>query len=350
MKYYHALLLLGAAACLGAQTPPPKPAPPTPPPATPRTAAPTPPPAAPQTAAPTPPPAAPQTAAPTAPPAPHVELSIDKPEDRKMPVVPPDRVVLSVGDVKLTAEQFDQLIDSLPDQYKTMVRGAGRKSFGDNLVRMLVLAQEGKRRKLDQAPGYSLQTMFQMANVLASVTFQQISKEIKAEDADLRKYYAEHKTEFDQVSARHILIRMQGSPVPVKPGQKDLTPEEALAKAEDLEKRIKAGEDFAKLATAESDDAGSGAKGGDLGFFRHGQMVPSFDEAAFKLSPGQVSEPVRSQFGYHIIKVEASKTFEDVKADIEKRVVSDLSQKALLELQKNSAVVYDTEFFNMVKQ
>jgi parvulin-like peptidyl-prolyl isomerase len=189
-----------------------------------------------------------------------------------------------------------------------------------------------------------------MANVLANMAFQQMTKDVKVEDADLRKFYAEHKTEFEQVSARHILIRMRGSPVPVKPGQKDLTPEEALAKAQDIEKRIKDGEDFAKLATAESDDAGSAAKGGDLGFFRHGQMVPSFDEAAFKLAPGQVSEPVRSQFGYHIIKVESAKTFEDARADLEKRVAADLAQKALLDLQKNSAVVYDTEFFNMAKK
>src|SRR5271157_4546202 len=242
-------------------------------------------------------------------PPPHVELSMENPAEVKMPVVPPDRVVLSVGDVKLTALQFDQLIDSLPEQYRVVARGPGRKQFGDNLVRMLVVAQEGKRRKLDQTPGYSLQSMFQMANVLAGITYQQISKDIKADDADLRKFYADHKAEFEQVSARHILIRMQGTQVPVKPGQKDLTPEEALAKAQDLEKRIKDGEDFAKLATAESDDAGSAPKGGDLGFFRHGQMTPSFEEAAFKLAPGQVSDPVRSPFGYHIIKVEAVKSF-----------------------------------------
>jgi foldase protein PrsA len=186
--------------------------------------------------------------------------------------------------------------------------------------------------------------------VLANMTFQQIAKDTKIDDADLRKYYADHKAEFEQVSARHILIRMQGSRVPVKPGQKDLTPEEALAKAEDLEKRINAGEDFANLAAAESDDAGSAAKGGDVGFFHHGQMVPSFDQAAFALQVGQVSEPVRSDYGYHIIKVEAAKTFDDVKADVEKRMMPELAQKAVVELQKNSVVVYDTEFFNMAKR
>jgi hypothetical protein len=327
MKHFHAFILLGVTACLGAQTPPP--APPKP---------------APQT----PVPAAPQAGEPNKTPVPHVELSVENPADRKMPAVPPDRVVLSVGDVKLTAAQFDQLIDALPEQTRAMARGAGRKQYGDYLVRMLVLAEEGKRRKLNETPAYLMQS----SNVLAGITYQQIAKEIKVDEPALRDYYAQHTAEFTQVSARHILIRAKGSPSPVKPGQKDLTPEEALAKAQDLEARIKAGEDFTKLASTESDDATAAAKGGDLGFFGHGQMVPTFEEAAFKMTPGQVSDPVRSQFGYHIIKVEAVRTkpFEDVRADLERRLQAELAQKSLVDLQKNAAVVYDTEFFNIVKQ
>jgi len=322
MKHFYAFLLLGVAACLSAQTPPPKPAPQSPPS--------------------TPPPAA----EPNKTPVPHVELSVENPEDRKMPVVPPDRVVLAVGEFKLTAAQFDQLIDNLPEQSRARARGAGRKSYADFLVQTLVLADEGRRRKLNE----TLLFQIQAAGFLANLAYQQISKDIKVEDAALREFYGSHQADYEQVSARHILIRMQGSNIAVKPGQKDLTPEEALAKAQDLETRIKAGEDFAKLATAESDDSGSAVKGGDLGFFRRHQMVPSFEEAAFKLTPGQVSEPVRSQFGYHIIKVEAVKSFEDVKTEVEKRMQAEQAQKAMVDLQKNSAVVYDTEFFNMVKQ
>ena len=327
MKCFHALLLLSVAASLGAQTPAPKPASPAPPPA----------------------PAPAPAAEPNKTLVPHVELSVENPEDRKMPVVPPDRVVISVGDIKLTAADFDLLAEGLPEQTRALVRGPQRKQYGDFLVRTLVIAEEGKRRKLDQTPAFKLQATLQVASVLANMAYQAMTKDMKADDAEVRKYYADHKAEFEQVSARHILIRMQGSPVPVKAGQKDLTQEEALAKAQDLEKQIAAGADFAKLATAESDDAGSAVKGGDLGFFRHGQMVPSFDEAAFKLTPGHVSEPVKSQFGYHIIKVEAVKGFEDAKADIEKRVLAAMGQKALDDMQKNAAVVYDTEFFNLPK-
>ena len=266
--------------------------------------------------------------------------------------VPPDTVVLTVGDFTLTAKQFDEITDALQDQYKTFFKGPGRKQFADQLVRVLVLAEEGKRRGIDQTDAYKEQVKFQTDQVLAGVTAQKISQETKIDDAALHKYYDEHKAEYAQIHARHILIRFKGSPVPVKPGEKDLTDEEALAKAQDLEKKLAAGADFAQLATAESDDTGSAHMGGDLGTFPHGRMVPSFDEAAFKLKPGQISDPVKSQFGYHVIKLESveDKSFDQAKPDIEKKLRPQLANQALEELQKKTKVVYDPVFFNMAKQ
>jgi parvulin-like peptidyl-prolyl isomerase len=194
--------------------------------------------------------------------------------------------------------------------------------------------------------------MFENANILASMTYEELGKNVKFDEADVRKYYEAHKAEFEQVHARHILIRVQGAQVPVRPGQKDLTEAEALAKAQDLRKRIQAGEDFAQLARQESDDAGSGANGGDLGSFRRGQMVPSFEQAAFTLQPGDLSEPVKSPFGYHLIKVEAkeSKTFEEVRPELERRMRPEQAQKAAEELQKKTEVVLDPDFFGLAKK
>jgi parvulin-like peptidyl-prolyl isomerase len=285
-------------------------------------------------------------------PKPAVTMTMENPAPKTMPVVPPDRVVVAVGDLTITAAQFDQIIDALPEQYRAVARGSGRKQFADNVVRIAVLAQEGKRRKLDESSAYRTQSMFEDANILANMTYEEIGKNAKLDEADVRKYFEAHKAEFEQVRARHILIRVQGSPSPVRPGQKDLTEAEALAKAQDLRKRIQAGEDFAQLARQESDDTGSGANGGDLGFFRHGQMVPSFEQAAFGLQPGEVGEPVKSPFGYHVIKVEAreSKSFEEVRPELERRMRPEQAQKTLEELQKKSQVVLDPDFFGLAKK
>ena len=266
--------------------------------------------------------------------------------------VPPDKMILTVGDLTITAKQFDEITDGIQDQYKAFVKGPGRKQFADQLVKVLTLAQEGKRRKLDASSAFQSQVMYQTGQALANLTFQAITKETKIDDAALHAYYEAHKAESEQLHGRHILIRVQGSSVPVKPGGKDLSDEEALAKAQDLEKRIKAGEDFGKLAGAESDDIGSAINGGDLGTFGHGRMVPSFDEAAFKLAPGQVSEPVKSQFGYHIIKLESkeTKSFEEMKPEIEKKLTPDEAKKSMEVLEKNTKVFYDPEFFGTAKQ
>src|SRR5581483_9440763 len=168
----------------------------------------------------------------------------------------------------------------------------------------------------------------------------------KVDDAELRKYYDDHKADFEQVHARHILVRTKGSPVPLDPGQKELTDEEALAKANDLRKKILAGADFAELASTESDDTSKKA-GGDLNFFKRGQLVPPFEQAAFALKVGDVSEPVKTPFGYHIIKVEEKReqSFEDAKPDIQKRLQPDRSKNVVEDLVKKASVTLDPEFF-----
>ncbi|MGA1994305.1 MAG: peptidylprolyl isomerase [Bryobacteraceae bacterium] len=317
MKFFRMLSLLTPMACLLAQTPPPAPSS-----------------------------QAPKAATPV--PAGNVVPLTLRPGNANTQVlpavtVPPDKVVLTVDDVKFTAAQMDRLMS----QVKSGQTPAARKQFADTLVKMLVLAEEGRRRKLDQAAAYRDQVALQTSNILAGMTYAEIAKESKPPDEELRKYYDGHKNDFEQVQARHILIRFQGSSLPVKPGQKDLTDAEALAKAQDIRQKLVAGGDFAAIAKQESDDTGSGANGGELGLFRHGQMVPSFETAAFALKEGEISDPVKSQFGYHIIQVEAHKlkTFEEAKPEIEQKMAPQQAQKTLEEMAKKASVDMDKDYF-----
>jgi peptidyl-prolyl cis-trans isomerase D len=136
-------------------------------------------------------------------------------------------------------------------------------------------------------------------------------------DAEVQTYYNAHQDQYqvkEQVKVRHILIA-------VPAGADAKTDAAAKTKAEDLLKQIKAGGNFADLASKNSDDPGSKTQGGELGWLDRGKTVPEFDKAAFTLSPGQTSDLVKTQFGYHILQVEDKKTahlrpLAEVKAEI----------------------------------
>ncbi len=142
----------------------------------------------------------------------------------------------------------------------------------------------------------------------ARAGFKALGTQIKINDDDIKRYYEANTYDYlreAEVHASHILIKGEG----------------ALKKAEEILARIKAGESFSALARAHSEDRGSASKGGDLGFFGPGTMHKEFEKAAFTLGAGEVSEPVRTPFGYHIIKVveiteEGVKALAEVSSDI----------------------------------
>jgi hypothetical protein len=266
------------------------------------------------------------------------------------PHVPPETVVLTIGEEKITAADFDHMIDMIPEQYRERMRTTGRRQFADNIVRFKVMALEGHRLKIDETQAFKDQVAFQADQILAQQFYADLVAKTKTDEASARKYYDEHKSDYLQVKARHILIRYKGSAVPLKKDAKELTEEEALAKAKEIRQKLVDGADFATLAKAESDDAGSGANGGDLGTFGHGRMVPAFEQVAFTIPVGELSEPVKSQFGYHIIKVESrqEKTFVEVRPEIEKKLDAELVKKAMDNLKASTPVVMNEEFFGPV--
>ncbi|CUA79247.1 peptidylprolyl isomerase [Anoxybacillus suryakundensis] len=126
-------------------------------------------------------------------------------------------------------------------------------------------------------------------------------EDIKVSDEELKKYYNEYKP---KVKASHILVEDEKT-------------------AKEIKAKLEKGEDFAKLAKEYSKDTGSAQKGGDLGWFGPGKMVEEFEKAAYALNVGEISDPVKTQFGYHIIKVtdkEKKKSFDEMKEEIEYEV------------------------------
>jgi peptidyl-prolyl cis-trans isomerase C len=258
-----------------------------------------------------------------------------------------DPVVLTVGSERITRSMFQAIIDSMPAQQQAQLTTPdARRSLAEQVAELKVMAQEARMRKLDQSAAVRAKVALQSDQILANAVYQELTAG-NADDADLRAYYAAHKQDWDQVKARHILIRMQGSRVPVREGHKDLTDEEALAKAKEVRAKIVAGAKFEDQAQAESDDTGSGENGGDLGTFGAGQMVPEFDEVVFKAPVGQVTEPIKTAYGYHLILVEErkSKPFEDARGEIEQKIRPEMGQKAIEALKAKTAVVYDEAYF-----
>lgn len=181
---------------------------------------------------------------------------------------------------------------------------------------------------------------------------ENFDKNLKISDEEMKKYYEEHKADYykDEVKASHILIST------VDDNGKELSEakkKKAKKKAEEVLKKAKSGEEFSELAKEYSDDPGSAAKGGDLGYFTKGQMVQPFEEAAFSLKSGEISGLVESEYGYHIIKVydkiDKQLTFDEVKDEIKKTLTEDKYMESIEAITKKAKVEKNESVIKKVK-
>lgn len=181
---------------------------------------------------------------------------------------------------------------------------------------------------------------------------EHFDKTIKISDEEMKKYYEDHKKDYykDEVKASHILVSTQdknGKPL------SDEKKKEAKKKAEDLLKRAKSGEEFSELAKENSDDPGSAAQGGDLGYFSKGMMVPEFEKAAFNLKPGEISDIVESSFGYHIIKVtdkvNEQTPYNDVKDSIKTILLNEKFTEQVTKLTKEAKIEKNKDVLDKIK-
>lgn len=202
---------------------------------------------------------------------------------------------------------------------------------------MILVSKAAQDKKLGDSADFKRKLEFARKKLLMEGLLQSVGKEAVT-DAAMHQVYDEavkQIAEEKEVHARHILFRA--------PAGDDKAAKEAEDKVKAVIVRLKKGEDFAKVATEVTEDPSGKANGGDLGYFTKEQMVPEFSDAAFKLETGQISEPVKTQFGWHVIKVEDKRTkqapkFEDVKAQIENFVVRKAQAELVTKLRADAKI------------
>jgi peptidyl-prolyl cis-trans isomerase C len=234
-------------------------------------------------------------------------------------------VLAKVNGKEITEDDLKVVAEDLGSNLPPQLQGKARDAYLlDYLIDGELIAQKAIADKLDQDPEFPKRLAYIREKLLMESVLRKLSKEVATDDA-MKKTYEEvakaQKPE-TEIHARHILV----------PTEDD---------AQAALKRVKAGEDFAKVAKELSKDPGS--EGGDLGWFTKDRMVPEFAEAAFKLEPGQVSEPVKSQFGWHIIKVEGKRekafpAFDEVKDQVARYVVQKAEEEMITKLRKDAKI------------
>lgn len=249
---------------------------------------------------------------------------------------------------------FNSFLDSNP-RLKQQAQGPQAERLKKEYGEIKVLAELARQDGIDKEKSTEIRLLLDRSQVLYQAylrDFQESMGEPET-DADIEQYLKDHQEEFKRV--RHILISTE-PPAPSLPGaasdepeKKALTKDEARQKAQSILDRIRNGEDFATLAQENSDDPGSKEKGGDLGLVtQEDPLVPEFKTAAFALKPGEISELVETQFGIHIIKVEALEASAVSDPQTRQKIAQEIQQskikKHIDEIVANSRVEIAEDF------
>ena len=254
----------------------------------------------------------------TAPLAPVPYAGVARAADEDPVVARVNGVDIRQSDLAFAEEEIGGNMPTIPPEQK-------RDYLINYLVDVIVLSQAAEKQNLADRPDVKRRLAFDHNRLLMESLLQDAGKSALSDEAE-RKVYDEAVKQVkneEEVHARHILV-----------------PTEDEAKA--ILAQLKGGADFATLAKEKSKDPGA-AEGGDLGYFTKEQMVPEFADVAFKLNKGQLSDPVKTQFGWHVIKVEDKRmrptpTFDQVKPQIE-NYVAHRAQADLVENLRKSATV-----------
>ena len=226
------------------------------------------------------------------------------------------KVLAKVGSGVVTRGEFEEYLKNLPPQMQEKARTPeGAREFLNTLVDRELLYQKAKAEGLDKNPDIKKKVEMYRQKLLAQELIKSKITPPAAADAEARQYYEAHPEEFgggSMVKAQQILISWK---------QKD-----ARTRAQEVYKKLKTGkEDFAKLAQKYSDDPGTASRGGDMGWVSPGVINPAMEKSVFALNKGQISDPIETDLGIHILKAvdkqaRPAKPYELVRNDIQQKL------------------------------
>ena len=235
------------------------------------------------------------------------------------------KVLARVNGVDVTDDDVKIALDDLGPNLPAQLKGPQRDAYAlDYLIDLKLVSDQANKDKLGDGPEFARKLAYYHDKVLMETMLGNVAKTSATDETEKKVYddAAKARKPEQEIHARHILV-----------------PTEAEAKT--ALDRVKKGEDFAKVADEVSKDPGS--QGGDLGWFTQDKMVKEFAEAAFKLDVGQVSEPVKSEFGWHVIKLEGKRDkafppFEQVKEQVARYVVQKAQSDLIMKLRDGAKV------------
>ena len=218
------------------------------------------------------------------------------------------KVLATVGEKEITNFDVESILGGLdPYQAAHFNSEEGKKQILDDLVNQELLYIEAKENNLEQDEEFQSELKRVQENMLKQYAMNKVLTSVTLTEEEKEAFFEANKSRFvkpDTASAKHILVDSEET-------------------ANDLLNKINAGEVSFEDAATQNSSCPSKDAGGDLGTFERGQMVPEFDEAVFTMNKGEVTGPVKTQFGYHLIKLEdrnqgGQSEYADVKAEIEK--------------------------------
>ncbi len=216
-------------------------------------------------------------------------------------------LVMTVDGAPVHSNQLDAIFENMPPQQVEMLKTSGQMGqLLDQVAMTQVLYTQAIEAKLHEDAEVQLALAMQERQVLAQALVMKKAKDAITDEA-VQAWYDQRKVQFakPEVKAAHILVKEE-------------------SKANELKTQLEGGADFASLAKEHSTDTGSGANGGDLGWFAKDKMVEAFAAAAFEAKPGDLVGPVETRFGFHLIKVEDkrdAKPIEDVRPQAEEEIM-----------------------------